>query len=162
MGCLQAEGAACGRELVFKGRHAAGEGSVGGMAVFVGRSESSTPIWQRPKGASPISASAVPVPGDSDRRSGGSGHLRERATCHRELAHASSFLVARLRGASSPLAVRGLSSEPLAAPLVGRGACPPPTSSCRALPRAGLARGTFDVGYDTAASGQRESGSLHG
>ncbi len=62
MGCLQAEGAACGRELVFKGRHAAGEGSVGGMAVFVGRSESSTPIWQRPKGASPISASAVPVP----------------------------------------------------------------------------------------------------
>ena len=62
MGCLQAEGAACGRELVFKGRHAAGEESAGGMAVFVGRSESSTPIWQRPKGASPISASAVPVP----------------------------------------------------------------------------------------------------
>lgn len=55
MGCLQAEGAACGRELVFKGRHAAGEGSAGGMAAFVGRSESSTPIWQRPKGASPIS-----------------------------------------------------------------------------------------------------------
>ena len=54
MGCLQAEGAACGRELVFKGRHTAGEGSAGGMAVFVGRSESSTPIWQRPKGASPI------------------------------------------------------------------------------------------------------------
>lgn len=62
MGCLQAEGAACGRELVFKGRHAAGKGSAGGMAAFVGRSESSTPIWQRPKGASPISASAVPVP----------------------------------------------------------------------------------------------------
>ena len=100
--------------------------------------------------------------GDSDRRSGGSGHLRERATCHRELAHASSFLVARLRGAPSPLAVCGLSSEPFAAPLVGRGACPPPTSSCRALALRRLACSAFDVGYDTAASGQRESGRVHG
>ena len=55
MGCLQAEGAACERELVFKGRHAAGEGPAGGVAVFVGRSESSAPIGQRPKGAPPPS-----------------------------------------------------------------------------------------------------------
>ena len=61
---------------------------------------------------------------DSDRSSGSGSHLRERATRHRELAHASSFLVARLRGAPSPLAVCGLSSEPLAAPLVGRGVSP--------------------------------------
>lgn len=70
--------------------------------------------------------------------------------------------MARLRGAPSPLAVCGLSFEPLAAPLVGRGACPPPTSSCRALPWAGLARGSKEAREskrqaDAQATGGKEA-----